>query len=126
MVVLDTNIIIDHLRQYPHSKESILDKLVKEIPSREFALSAISVQELFTGLSTRDKLVAKWIWEIISEFKIVPYDEHIAQLAGVIERDFGPMEFPDAAIAATAVLNGAKLFTLNRKDFQGVKKLKLI
>lgn len=127
MVILDTNIIIDHLRQYPRNKNSALDTIIKEIPPNELCLSVISIQELFTGKSTRDKQTEKWIFEVISPFKIITYDEKVAKLAGQIERDLGrPIEFPDAAIAATTILNKAKLFTLNIKDFQDVKGLKLI
>ncbi len=127
MVILDTNIIIDHLRQYPRNKKSALDKVIKTIPQNELFLSVISIQELFTGKSTRDKRTEEWIFEVISPFKVVLYDEQVAKLAGQIERDLGrPIEFPDAAIAATTILNKAKLFTLNKKDFQAVKRLKLI
>lgn len=34
--------------------------------------------------------------------------------------------FADAAIAATAIINGVQLATLNRKDFSPVKDLELV
>ena len=36
-----------------------------------------------------------------------------------------PLEFMDAAIAATAILHGAQLFTLNKKDFERIGDLEL-
>jgi len=38
----------------------------------------------------------------------------------------GPIELADAGIAATAIVNGCELFTLNKKDFKGIEGLKLI
>lgn len=35
-------------------------------------------------------------------------------------------QFADAAIAATAIINKAKLATLNKKDFQRIKELELV
>lgn len=126
MVVIDTNIIIDHLRQ-KGSPESLLNKLVAQIELTEAAISIISIQELFAGQSTKDKEIEEWILKIINPYKILPYTFEVAKLAGEIDRDSkNQMDFPDAAIAATAILNKAKLLTLNKKDFEGIKGLKLI
>ena len=58
---------------------------------------------------------------------ILPYSYEVAQMAGRIARDHKqPIEFPDAAIAATAIVNNASLFTLNQKDFKGIKELELM
>jgi len=51
MVILDTNIIIDHLRQ---KQESLFENLVNKINKNELAISVITIQELFTGKSTRN------------------------------------------------------------------------
>ncbi|MFH1030818.1 MAG: PIN domain-containing protein [bacterium] len=49
------------------------------------------------------------------------------QLAGEIARDLkSPIEFADAAIAATAILRGASFLTLNKKHFSGIRELELI
>lgn len=126
MVVLDTNIIIDHLRQSPRQQKSALDEVIQKTSLTNLALSIISLQEIFTGTSTRKKEIEDGILKVISVFKILPYTDPVAKLAGQLERDLGrPIEFPDAAIAATAILNKASLFTLNKKDFQGIKGLKL-
>jgi len=58
-------------------------------------------------------------------FKILSYFYKIAKLAGEIARDIGrPIDFPDSAIAATAIINGGELFTLNKKDFKDIVNLK--
>lgn len=126
MVILDTNILIDHLR-LSSKRESVLDKISKEISNDNLALSVISIQELFTGKSSREVAVEERILKLVVSLRVLPYTQEIAKLAGEILRDVNPdMEFADAAIAATAILNKAKLLTLNKKDFQAVKRLKLI
>lgn len=126
MVVIDTNVIIDHLRQ-KGSPDSVLSKLFGQIELTEATISFMTVQELFAGQSTKDLEIEQWILAIIKPYKLLPYTFEIAKLAGEIDRDSkNQIDFPDSAIAATAILNKAKLFTLNKKDFKGIKKLKLI
>jgi len=125
MVILDTNIIIDHLRR-PFEK-SELRQIEAKIPIKDLAISIISVQELYQGKSTRDEVHKRTLSETINPLNTLPYTDEVAQIAGELARDLDrKIEFPDAAIAATAILNKAKLLTLNKKDFQGIKGLKLI
>lgn len=126
MVVLDTNIIIEHLRQ-PKTKESTLIKLVKKKPKEVLAISIITIQELYEGKSTKDQAKEQALLATISPLKILPYTYEVAQLAGEIARDLNrAIELADAAIAATAILSGAQLLTLNKKDFLGIKNLELL
>ncbi|OGE38332.1 hypothetical protein A3B45_00800 [Candidatus Daviesbacteria bacterium RIFCSPLOWO2_01_FULL_39_12] len=126
MVVIDTNVIIDHLRQ-KGSSDSLLSKLLKQIELNEAAISFITIQELFAGQSTINKEIEEWILKIINPYQILPYTFEVAKLAGEIDRDSkNQIDFPDAAIAATAILNKTSLLTLNKKDFKGIKDLKLI
>ena len=125
MVVLDSNIVIDHLRQYP--KKSKLREIEEKTLAGSLAISIITVQELYEGKSTLDEAREEILVEVISNLKILPYTFETAKLAGVIARDLDyPIDFADAAIAATAILNKAPLLTLNKKDFKGIKGLKLI
>ncbi len=126
MVILDTNIIIDHLR-LNQQKMSYLMKIVKNTPEELLALSVISVQELYEGLSTRHHDKEQYLLATISPLKIVPYTYEVAQLAGKIARDSNrPIEFADAAIAATTIIHGAQLYTLNKKDFKDIPQLDLV
>lgn len=125
MVVLDTNIVIDHLRQLP-SGRSALDRLNVHLPTEQLGLSTISVQELFEGQSTRQSSEAQLLLEIIAPMHALPYVFAIARLAGFIARDQKqPIDFADAAIAATAIIYKAKLYTLNVKDFKNIPNLEL-
>ena len=125
MVVLDTNIIVDHLRQ-PKTKESLLRKIAQQNPKETLAVSVISVQELYEGKSTRNSEKKQSMLATISPLKILPYTYETAKLAGQIARNLKkPIELADAAIAATSIINGAKLLTLNKKDFCQIKHLEL-
>lgn len=124
MVILDTSVVIDHLRRPP--KQSHLYKLRKRILKETFALSIVSVQELYEGQSTKVEQKEQTMLATIGPLKIVPYTYDVAQLAGEIARDLRrPIDFADAAIAACAIVNGGQLATLNKKDFLGIDNLEL-
>jgi predicted nucleic acid-binding protein len=125
VVILDTSIIIDHLRSSA-KRHSALMQLVEAQPSEVLALSLISLQELYEGQSTRDSEREKDLLAIISPLRLLPYTYEIAKLAGCIARDCPrPIELADAAIAATAIYHQAQLFTLNTKDFLQVEGVEL-
>ena len=124
MVILDSDILIDHLRQ-KGDKATHFIRVSNEI-KETLAVSIISLQELYAGKSTRIYKKEKLLLTILSNLKILPYSRNIAELAGMIIRDSGfPVRFADAAIAATAIINNASLFTLNQKHFKGIKTLNL-
>lgn len=125
MVVLDTSIIIDHLRQPP--EKSKLIKLLQAHPEEALAVSVISLQELYEGQSTRDEEKEEHLLATTSFLEILSYSFEVAKRAGEIARDLSrSISFADAAIAATAITNGAQLFTLNKKDFQGIENLEFV
>ncbi len=124
MVILDTNIIIDHLRR--PTGQSFLMRLVQNQSKQNLAISVISVQELYEGQSTKVREKEQFLLATISPLKILTYNYEIAQKAGQLARDLKrPIELADAAIAATALVNKAMLFTLNQKHFQAIKNLEL-
>lgn len=125
MVILDSDVIIDHLRQRK-AGETYLIKIRREI-SETLAISVISLQELYAGKSTRIRREEKYLLDLLSNLKILDYKSHVAKLAGTIVRDTKfPVRLADAAIAATTILHKASLFTLNKRHFEGIKDLKLL
>ncbi len=125
MVVIDTNILIDYIRR-SNSADSYLVKLLKLNPSPKIAISIITIQELYAGQSSKIAGKEQFFLRIVDSLKVLPYDSQVAKFAGEIIRDTkSQIQFADAVIAATAILNKASLFTLNKKDFQGIKNLKL-
>src|SRR5690606_27920127 len=117
MVVLDTNILIDHLRQLER-RMSLFSKITSLLPGETFAISIITVQELYAGKSSASRQAAREIEKIISALQLLPYDYKTAKRAGRVARDMqGKVKFADATIAATTIENKATLYTLNRKHF---------
>ena len=123
MVILDTNIIIDHLRQKDKST-SWLRKLTEKVGAEKLGISMATTQELYVGKSVFDPQNEQMMLQTISSFEVESYSYEIAKMAGELVRNLnGQLQFADAAIAATAIVNGASLFTLNVKDFVGIKNL---
>lgn len=123
MVLIDTNILIDYLR-IPQSADSYLIKLLKSKSHQDIGVSIITIQELYAGQSSKTTEKESFFLAIMNYFKVLSYDMEVAKLAGEIMRDAKlQIQFADAAIAATAIINGASLVTLNKKDFQGIKDL---
>lgn len=126
MVILDTNIIIDHLR-LKRTKRTLLEKMQRKHAKEILAVATITIQELYEGKSTLERHKEAGLLEVISGLKILPYTYEVARKAGEIARDSSyPLEFADAAIAACAIVNNASLYTLNRKDFLGIVDLELV
>ena len=125
MVVIDTSVIVDHLRQL--GEITFFRKLEKELQGEALSISIISVQELYAGRSTKDHDKERMLLATVSPLLILQYTYEIAELGGRLIRDSeSSLQFADAAIAATAIVNGAKVATLNRKDFEGIEGLEVL
>lgn len=128
MVIIDTSLIIDHMRHITAAlqKHSFLVRLAQIEPKENLAMSIVTVQELYEGQSMADPFIERLLLAIISPLTILPYTFDVAQKAGVIARDLhGAIELADAVIAATTILNGGELVTLNAKHFTAIKELEL-
>ena len=118
---------------YPDAKT---DKIEKVKTQRERPIENVTMKKVYMKekeeekakeeTSTKEKDKEVYLLATISPLKILPYTYEVAQLAGEIARNSGrPIEFADAAIAATAIVNNYKLYTLNKKHFKGIKELVL-
>jgi|GEM_PF-303212 tRNA(fMet)-specific endonuclease VapC len=126
MVVLDTNVIIDHLRLENKQASSLLTRAVQQHQKETLAISILTIQELYAGRSTQDTQKEQHLLATISPLRILPYNYEVAKLAGEIARSLdNPIGLADAAIAATTILSGGTLLTANNKDFSGIKGLTL-
>lgn len=122
MVVLDTNIVIDHLRR--PAGVTVLTQFMQRHPQEELAISTITIQELYEGKSTVIKDRERDLLASLAPFEILAYSHEVAEAAGKICRDTTKQyDFPDAAIAATCLVNHCALATLNKKDFSGIEGL---
>ena len=123
MVVLDTNILIDHLRL--GDKSRLLISLREKLKVANLSVCMVTVQELFAGTSSTKQ--EDEILTLIASLKVWPYGHDVAKLAGEIEMDVKKdIEFADAVIAATCLANDCQLATLNKKDFAGIERLELV
>jgi predicted nucleic acid-binding protein len=124
MVILDTSIIIDHIRR--QDSPSIFTQLIKDIGKESLAISIITTQELYAGKSTRQTKQEEAVLTLINPLKILPYTYEIAKKAGEIQRDAPQtLETADAIIAATALLANYEVATLNLKDFLTIPSITL-
>lgn len=124
-VVVDTSVIIDHLRQI--KKPKTLLRTILQDKHTAFIISSDVIQELFAGQSSKAVKPKDEIRKILESFHVIDVTPEIAELAGQIMRDAKlNIQFADAAIAATAITNKAQLATLNKKDFQGIPDLEFV
>lgn len=123
MVVCDTNILIDYVRQ-KRREQSVLEQITEKEGRSKLAISILTVQELFQGKSASNPTIEQSLMTLIVSFRVYPYTYEVARRAGEITRE-RDISFVDAAIAATAIVNGALLATLNKRDFAGIPGLEL-
>lgn len=118
-VLLDTNIVIDHLRGR-QAATSYVSSL-----RRPPALSVITVMEIYAGARNRDE--ERQIDRLVSGSKLLDVTADIARVAGQFikhyERSHG-LDDADALIAATAEHHALALATLNVKHFPMLRGLK--
>ena len=125
MIILDTSILIDYIRQNNKGRKTLFDKVIQLEGSFSLGISAVTVQELYQGKSTRIRDKEEEMLDVLGLLRIYVYDESVAATAGKIVRDWSPnMGFTNAAIAATAINEECSLFTLNTRDFSNVPSLK--
>ncbi len=127
MIVLDTNLLSEPLRRNP--EPAVLGWLAH--PTEVFALSAVSVGELLTGVhllpsGQRRAALKVAIESLLESFAgaVLSYDEHAARVYVELQersRNTGrPIGVEDGMIAAICIANGAALATRNIKDFDGL------
>lgn len=118
-VVIDSDILIDHLRGFPAAK--IFLTLFYE---RNMAglISTITVMELLSGKSASEEKKRIKIERLFSLFKAVDITFSIAEKAGEIRRKYSTNPI-DSLIAATAIHFNCKLVTCNINHYQMIDGL---
>lgn len=120
MILIDTSVFIDHLRGYKLATDLFKDLYIRE----DIIFSAITEAELIAGKQCKNKFVKEEILRFIHKWKKVEVSNQVAVLAGDLCREYNT-EIPDSIIAATAILNKAKVITKNVRDFTNIKELKV-
>jgi predicted nucleic acid-binding protein len=109
-ILLDTDVLIDHLRGYRPLY----------LPDPKLKISVVTRCELFAGRNVNEPALR----QALSVLKEVSVDRAIAEAAGRIRRTT-ELPVPDALIAATALEHGMKVMTRNRRHFERVSGLEL-
>jgi len=121
MIVLDTNILIEILK----NNQSTIQKI--QSFDDTLVISSISVMELYFGAFNKAELLK--LEKFISLFPIIHLNESISKLSMKLIQEYTKshhLDIPDSLIASTTLSIDGKLFTYNLKDFKYIKDLNLI
>lgn len=121
-IVLDTNILIDFLRQ-PKKATPFRRLLQKE--KIKILLPAVVLTELYIGKSAAKVSGEKKLKDILRKTDFVVANKNISRQAGILMRKYPRLYLADALVAATALEEKAYLCTLNQTHFKGISGLKL-
>lgn len=111
-ILIDSDIIIDHLRGY-----SYLEKLIDNMLQNTCLVSVISISEIYSLLYLNEIEIVE---KLLSTLKAVNIDSAIARLASSYRMKYYKSHnllIPDALIAASVKISGAILVTKNIKHF---------
>lgn len=119
-VVVDTDILIDHLRGMKRAKEIILKIRRREVIGY---ISAVTEAELISGEECRKLDKKREVKELIDLFTKINVSNKIAEKAGDFRRDYGT-PLIDSLIAATAFYQKAVIWTRNLKHYKKIEEVK--
>lgn len=119
--LVDTSILIDYLRGF----DSAAELLETERASGVLHASEITRLELLTGMRPAEEELTRLLLSTLAWHDV---DAEVAEKAGELGREWLPghhnIDGADLAIAATAILTGAQLLTLNVRHFPMFPKLR--
>jgi len=119
VILVDTNIIIDHLRGKNGATEYLED-----LENSEVAFSVVTEAELISGEECSDPDKRTLVLQLLNSWEKTEVDNEIAVKAGDLRREKA-IGIADSIIAATALKIDARLATQNRSDFQPVEGLEV-
>jgi predicted nucleic acid-binding protein len=114
MILIDTDIAIDHFHGTRAAKDFFADALVS---GETLVISVITLTELLAGMRPGEEGPTE---KLLGLFTLLELDEAIGRKAGDYLPEFGRsnhLELGDALIAASASLSGSQLITRNRKHY---------
>jgi predicted nucleic acid-binding protein len=109
-VLVDTDVLIDHLRGSRRLRAG----------RDQLAYSVITRAELWAGSSAAHAPLGA----LLAPMRELDVDRQIAERAGRIRRQTG-IGLADALIAATALVHDLELMTRNQRDFRRVSGIRL-
>jgi predicted nucleic acid-binding protein len=120
MIVLDTSVLIAHLRG-----DQAATRYLLEIPAADRAASVLARIEVEGGMRSGER---RSVGSLFSILRLLPVTDAVARRAGELLRGYRrshqDIDLVDYAVAATVELHGATLATLNVKHFPMIKGLR--
>jgi predicted nucleic acid-binding protein len=119
-VILDTNILIEILKNNPNT--------IKELEKFDIHyISSITQMELFYGALNKREL--NKLNQFINLFEVIPVSVEISNIAtGLIYKyaKSHTLDIPDGLIAATSLVSNISLMTYNKKDFKYIENINIL
>lgn len=120
-VVVDTSVLIDHLRGNERARVIIRDAIDA---GRMVASSVLTKTEVLAGMRAAEESATR---ELLSALQWVEVDEWLAERAGTLANEYlkshPEIDVVDYVIAATTELLGAELWTQNVRHFPMIRGL---
>jgi predicted nucleic acid-binding protein len=122
VIVIDTSVLIDGLSGAKLSAPAIRDAMAE---GEEFLLPALVLYEWLRGPRLSEELAAQE--RLFPSKSAVPFGAEQAKVSADLYRSLrrARTREVDLAIAACALVHDARLWTLNRADFQDVPGIQL-
>lgn len=121
MIFLDTNVLIEILKGNQSTQRKIASL------QTPLSISSITAMELIYG--AKNKQEVKKLEQFFQLFDVIHLNEAISSKTLQLIKQYAKshkLDIPDALIAATVLVQRAKLFTYNIKDFKFIPDLDLI
>jgi predicted nucleic acid-binding protein len=122
LILVDTDVLIAHLRGYAPAREWLVET---RTTIGQLAVSVVTVTEVTGGMRSAER---REVWRLLSSLHTEHVDELIARRAGELMRSYRRSRkgigLGDYLIAATADVRGLQLATLNVKHFPMFKGLR--
>ena len=112
--VIDSDVLIDHLRGYPQAWDFI-DSLLSN--GAEICFSVISEAEIYSNVRPGEESSIRALFASLTRLDV---NGEVARKAGEYRAQYlrsQGLALPDALIAATAFIQGAGLITRNKRHY---------
>jgi tRNA(fMet)-specific endonuclease VapC len=122
-ILVDTDVVIGYLRAKDKSNTLPIELMTKF----EVYMTSITEFELFLGAKTEQHI--KDLELLLDIIKIIPFGYGCGRKAALIwnelQNKHQHLEIKDIFIASIAIQNNLLLSTINKKHFEGIKKIRL-
>jgi len=123
-IIVDTSVLIDYYCKTDKDNSAWV-QLLRE--GHSFAISVVTKYEIYTG-ATESQL---HFWsDVLKQLEVIPLDEACVDVAvslnAALKQKRKQLDIADLFIAATAILHGLSMATLNKKHFERVDDLQIV